>query len=83
MWSPGATKNLNLENIKTYPVSNEVCKGNRAQVLDEKGHPYPIIFIAPINLETGDRCTVDISDGYLFEIKREGVSIWRDMVDGP
>jgi hypothetical protein len=71
MWSPGATKNLNLENIKTYPVSNEVCKGNRAQAFD------------PINLETGDRCTVDISDGYLFEIKREGVSIWRDMVDGP
>lgn len=65
-------------NKKTYPVSTRVKKGHRAQGFDDKGYSYPVIFIAPIDMEIGDRCEVDIDNGYLFAVERERKVIWRD-----
>ncbi len=63
-----------------YPVSTKICAGDRAQGFDDKGYSYPVIFIAPIDLEIGDRCTININDGYLFLIERKGKVIWDDNV---
>ncbi len=59
-----------------------ITSGIRVQGFNEKGEEEHLIFIAPIDLETGDRCVVDISDGYLFRIERNGEIVWSDILQG-
>lgn len=70
---------------QTYPVSTPIAAGDRAQGFFEDGKASPILFIAPIDLKTDDRCTIIIESGFLLEIERDGEIIWdgKDVEDGP
>ena len=74
--------NIKPENIKTFPVSEKIAKGDQAQGFDEKDKGVHLMFISPIDLEKGDKCTVDISDGYLFRVERNGETVWSDILHG-
>lgn len=62
---------------QTYPVSSRILAGHRAQAFTEAEGLYPIMFLAPINMEIGDRCTVIIETGYLLAIERDKDVIWK------
>lgn len=74
--------NIKLENVKTCPVFEGITSGDRHKGVSEKGEDVHLTFIAPIDLEVGDRYTVDISDGYLFRIERNGEIVWSDILHG-
>lgn len=74
--------NIKPENVKTYPVFEGITSGDRAQGVNQKGEDVYLMFIAPIDLEVGDQCVVDISDGYLFRIERNGEIVWSDILHG-
>lgn len=46
------------------------------QVFTEGDEPAPVAFRAPIDMKPGDVCTVNLSDGTLCEITREGKTVW-------
>jgi hypothetical protein len=62
-------------NLQTIPVSDEILTGDRAQAFRGEKY-YPIMFITPIDLKKGDRCTVVVEDGELQGIERDGKIIW-------
>jgi hypothetical protein len=51
--------------------------GHRAQAFTKAGELYPLIFLAPIDLEIEDQCTIIIESGFLLAIERNGEIIWK------
>lgn len=57
--------------------NDRIEAGQQAQGYNaQSGKEIPLLFIAPIDMMAGDVCMVDLTDGTLFSIERDGISVW-------
>ncbi len=68
--------------IQTFPVSTPIAMRDKAQGFTEKYGASPIMFIAPIDLKTDDRCTIVIESGFLLAIERNSETVWKSWENG-
>jgi len=60
----------------SIPVSSPVYADDLAQSYTPDGAEGPIAFRAPIDMQPGDVCHVNLADGTLYKIVRDGVPVW-------
>ena len=66
---------------QTIRVATPISKGHQARAF-QGDEELPIMFLAPIDLQTEDHCTVIVEDGTLLAIERDKKVIWTNWDNG-